>query len=108
MVLFDLFRVLDSCLCKRCHVHLLDGTSCFVICGILCILYSRNQMLVSDKCYILINLTEQVKADKGSVRACFQRDDTSPRTPTYDDKEYSNSLVSTPYASNRSLYQSIE
>lgn len=50
-------------------------------------------MLVSYKCYILINLIEQVKADKGSVRACFQRGDTSPRTPTYDDKEFSNSLV---------------
>ncbi|CAN6690272.1 unnamed protein product [Malus baccata var. baccata] len=34
----------------------------------------------------------EVKADKGSVRACFQRGDTSPRTPTYDDKEFSNSL----------------
>ncbi|XP_068317236.1 uncharacterized protein [Pyrus communis] len=33
----------------------------------------------------------EVKADKGSVRACFRRDDTSPSTPTYDDKEYSNS-----------------
>ncbi|RXH99482.1 hypothetical protein DVH24_011807 [Malus domestica] len=34
----------------------------------------------------------EVKADKGSVGACLRRDDTSPRTPTYDDKEYSNSL----------------
>ncbi|BBH00644.1 hypothetical protein Prudu_010684 [Prunus dulcis] len=34
----------------------------------------------------------EVKADKCSVRARFQRDDSSPRTPTYDDNEPSNSV----------------
>ncbi|CAL2251103.1 unnamed protein product [Prunus armeniaca] len=38
----------------------------------------------------------EVKADKCSVRARFQRDDSSPKTPTYDDNEPSNSVVSTP------------
>lgn len=47
----------------------------------------------ADKCYIGY-LGEQVKADKQSVRACFQSDDSFPRTPTYHQKETSNSLVS--------------
>ncbi|CAB4275622.1 unnamed protein product [Prunus armeniaca] len=34
----------------------------------------------------------EVKADKCSVRARFQRDDSSPKTPTYDDNEPSNSV----------------
>lgn len=34
----------------------------------------------------------EVKADKHSARACFQRHGSSPRTPTYDHEQASNSL----------------
>ncbi|KAL6207243.1 hypothetical protein ACLB2K_024487 [Fragaria x ananassa] len=40
---------------------------------------------------LAVDLAE-VKADKHSVRACFQSDDSIPRTPTYHQKESSNSL----------------
>lgn len=47
-------------------------------------------------CFVLTNviLVEQVKADKQSVRACLQSDDSFPTTPTYHQKESLNSLVS--------------
>ncbi|XP_062017290.1 uncharacterized protein LOC133733658 [Rosa rugosa] len=40
---------------------------------------------------LAVDLAE-VKADKHSVRACFQSDDSIPRTPTYHQKESLNSL----------------
>lgn len=48
--------------------------------------------------YWLLTLL-QVKADKYSAKACFQHHDSSPRTPTYNHKDASNSLVSSPWKS---------
>jgi hypothetical protein len=38
-------------------------------------------------------MLEQVKAEKHSSRARFQWNGSSPRTPTYDHEQASNSLV---------------
>ena len=45
--------------------------------------------------FLLLNSLEQVKADKYSVRGCFDADMNSPKTPVYDLEDAANSLVNT-------------